>query len=95
MYYHVKELSPNQRLVVEGLLGRAVKEDEAVSVNAIAPNRIVPSSLSDGERRSTLEALRRYFDRVDSQRAPIGDEDEDEIITDAIRSVRPNYRPIE
>jgi hypothetical protein len=95
MLYHVKDLSPDQRLVVEALLGRPVSEEEAVSVRAVAPAAIVPSTLSVEERKRTLDALHGYFDRVDSRRKPVSEVEEEAIITEAIRSVRPNYRPVD
>src|SRR5207237_7594405 len=43
MLYEVKDLSPNQKLTVESLLGRRVSEDESISVKAIVSPAIVPS----------------------------------------------------
>jgi hypothetical protein len=91
--YHVKDLSPDQRTAVEALLGRPVSEQEAVSVRAVAPAAILPSQLSSEERTRALDSLRAYFAKVDERRKDISEEEEDAIITEAIRSVRPNYRP--
>jgi hypothetical protein len=35
MIHSAKDLSPNQKIAIESLLGRAVTEDEAISVRAI------------------------------------------------------------
>jgi hypothetical protein len=35
MIHHVKDLSPNQRLAIEGLLGRRISEGEQVSVRTV------------------------------------------------------------
>jgi hypothetical protein len=94
MLHDVKDLSPEQRRVVENLLGRPVAEDECVSVKGIRPSAIIPSRLSSEERREALLKLRGYFAKVDAQRRPVSDSEEEEIINEALRSTRPNYRPI-
>jgi hypothetical protein len=40
MMHHVKDLSPEQRIAVESLLGRSVSEDEAVSNEALRSTRL-------------------------------------------------------
>ena len=93
MLHHVKDLSPEQRRAVEVLLGRQVSEDESVSIKGIRPSAIIRPSLSPEARNEALEKLRRYFAKVDAQRKPVSDEEEEEIINEALRSTRPNYRP--
>jgi hypothetical protein len=95
MLHHVKDLSPEQKSAVEALLGRAVSSDEAVSVRAVAPATIIPSQLSQQERVEALQKLDTYFAKVDAGRKPVSDEEEEAILTEAIRSVRPGYRPVE
>jgi hypothetical protein len=94
MLHHVRDLTPDQRQAVEILLGRPVSEDESVSVRAVARATIIPSKLSPAERTEALEKLDQYFARVDSRRKPVSEEEEEAIITEAMRSVRPNYRPV-
>jgi hypothetical protein len=93
MMHHVKDLSPEQRVAVESLLGRSVSEDEAVSIKALNPSAIVPSRLTEEERKAALEKLDLYFARVDAQRQPVSQEDEEAIVNEALRSTRPGYRP--
>ena len=88
MIRNVKDLSPDQRLAVERLLGRSVSERETVSVQAFEP-----PTISDHRRQEIAEDLRRYFAEVDAHRPPVSDEQADEIIDEAIRSSRPGYRP--
>jgi len=94
MLHDVKDLSPEQRRAVETLLGRTVAEDESVSIKGIRPSAIIPSRLSSEERREALGKLRGYFAKVDARRAPISESEEEEIIKEALRSTRLNYRPI-
>jgi hypothetical protein len=83
-----KDLSADQRMAIEGLLGRRVLEHEEISVRAIEP-----PALSDQRRREIAEELGRYFARVDASRKPGTAEEAEEILTEAIRSSRPSYRP--
>lgn len=94
MLHHVKDLSPDQKRAIENLLGHAVSEDESVSIKSIRPSAIIPPQLSPQERKEALEKLRRYFAKVDAHRAPVSEREEEEIINEALRSSRPNYRPI-
>lgn len=89
MIQKAKDLSPDQRAVIESLLGRRVLEDESISVRAIQP-----PALSVERRQQLAEELRKYFAHVDSHRRPVSIEEEVAIINEAIRSVRPNYRPV-
>ena len=95
MLHHVKDLSPEQKVAVEALLGRTVCNEEAVSVRAIAPATIIPSTLSPEERIEALCQLDRYFARVDAGRMPVSEEEEEAIFIEAMKSVRPNFRPVE
>jgi hypothetical protein len=92
MQYEVKDLSPEQKRAAEILLGHPVSEDEAVSIKSLGPSTIVPSKLSPEER---IEALRALNDRFSKVRHPDVTEDEEEAaVNEALRSTRPNYRPI-
>jgi hypothetical protein len=83
-----KDLSPDQKVAIESLLGRRVLEDEEISVRAIQP-----PSLSDERRKELVEQLRTYFEEVDSRRKPASAEEAEDTLTEAIRSVRPGFRP--
>jgi hypothetical protein len=88
MICNAKDLSPDQKAAIESLLGRRVREGEALSVRTFEP-ATVPH-----ERKLAIAAeLRRYFAEVDAARRPVSDEEADDIITEAMRSVRPGYRP--
>ena len=88
MVCNAKDLSADQKTVIESLLGRRILEDEAISVRAIeAP------ALSDQRRQELAEELRKYFAEVDARRKPGSAEEAEEILTEAIRSSRLGYRP--
>ena len=50
--------------------------------------------ISPERRQEILDGLNEYFSCVDAQRKPISPEEADEIINEALRSTRPNYRPV-
>ena len=72
----------------ETLLGRRVQAGEAVSVRTFEP-----VSISHQRRLEIADELRKYFAEVDASRKPVSEEEAEEIITEAMRSVRPGYRP--
>ena len=59
-------MSPDQKKAIESLLGRRVREDEAISIRAIEP-----PALSDQRRHELAEELRQYFAEVDARRVPV------------------------
>jgi len=88
MIRHAKDLSPDQKAAIESLLGRRVLEDEAISIRAIEP-----PALSEERKHELAEQLKKYFADVDARRKPGSPEEADDIINEAMRSVRPGYRP--
>jgi hypothetical protein len=87
MIRNVKDLSPDQKMAVESLLGRSVTEQETVSVQAFQP-----PTMSDQGRHEIVGALRQYFAEVDAKRQPISDREAGDIINEAMRNSRPGYR---
>ncbi len=87
MIRHAKDLSPDQKAAIESLLGRRVLEDEAISIRAIDP-----PALSEERKHELAGQLKKYFSEVDTRRMPGPAEEAEEIIDEAMRSVRPAYR---
>ena len=88
MICNVEDLSPDQKAAVETLPGRRVQDGEAVSVRTFEP-----VSVSRQRKLEISDELRKYFAEVDAHRKPVSEEEAEEIITEAMRSVRPGYRP--
>jgi len=88
MIHKAKDLSPEQKLAIESLLGRQVLDDETISVRAIEP-----PALSDQQKHELADQLRKYYAEVDARRQPGSPGKAEEILTEAIRSSRPGYRP--
>jgi hypothetical protein len=77
------------RSALEQLLGRPLSDDEAISVRAYQPHE-APSQL---QQRAIAGELRRYFAKIDEKTKDIPASEQEEILDEAIRSVRPGYRP--
>ena len=88
MICKAQDLSAEQKVLIENLVGRRLSRDEAVSIRVL-----VPPALSDERRREIEGELRRYFAEVDSNHTPTSSDQAEEIITEAMRSTRPRYRP--
>jgi Asp-tRNA(Asn)/Glu-tRNA(Gln) amidotransferase A subunit family amidase len=88
MICNANDLSPDQKSAIEALLGRRIRDGEAVSVRTFEP-AIVPR-----RRKSEIaEELRKYFAEVDASSTPATEDEVEDLITEAMRSVRPGYRP--
>jgi hypothetical protein len=87
MIRDVKDLSPDQKMAVENLLGRPVSDQETVSVQAFQP-----PAISDQRRQEIVGALQQYFAEVDAKRQPVSDREADDIIDEAMRNSCPGYR---
>ncbi|HEV2962294.1 MAG TPA: hypothetical protein VG649_10755 [Candidatus Angelobacter sp.] len=88
MIHKAKALSPNQRAAIESLLGRRILEDEAISIRAIES-----PALSDERKHELVEQLKKYFAEVDARRKPGSPEEAEDVINEAMKSVRSGYRP--
>jgi len=88
MIHKAKDLSPDEKLLIEHLLGRRVLEDEAISVRAFEP-----PALSDERRLEVARQLQQYLSELDANRNAGSPKQADEVITEAVQSVRRGYRP--
>jgi hypothetical protein len=85
MEYHVKDLSAQQRLAIESLLGRALHDEESLTIR---PTRVIQDAPT-GEERARL--FRRYQNHLDQLADRVKDTPEEEIeaaIDEAICQVR-------
>jgi hypothetical protein len=88
--HSARGLSPDVRNAVETLLGRTLKDDEAVSVRAYQPHEAPAAE----QQRSAVRGLEQYFSKIDERLKDVPEDQLDEIIDEAIRSVRPGYRSV-
>jgi hypothetical protein len=86
MVHHVKDLSADQRLAIESLLGRALREEESVTIR---PSVVVQEAPTGQER---ARAFRQYQSSLDELAGRVKDVPEEEIdaaIEEAVGSLRP------
>jgi hypothetical protein len=96
MLFRAEELTPEQKSAIETLLGRPLAESEDVMVDTtVRPGRILPSTVTDEEREAAWDGLEAYLKRLEARRPNISKEEEEEIILEALRSTRPNYRQMD
>jgi hypothetical protein len=88
MICNAEDLSPEQKNAIEKLLGRRVHEGEAVSVRTFEAAKVSPQ-----RKLEITDELRKYFADVDASRKPVSEEEAEAAVTEAMKSVRPSYRP--
>jgi len=88
--HSARKLPVPVRSALEQLLGRPLNDDEAISVRAYGPQEAPTLE----EQAAIAEQLRHYFARIDERAADLSDNEQEEILDEAIRSVRPGYKPI-
>jgi hypothetical protein len=80
MIHKAKDLSPDQKMAIESLLGRSVAEDEAISIRAIA-SASAPGWLQESwESAKRLGVDRLSLEEIDAE-------------IDAARKARRNRQP--
>ncbi len=87
MAYLAKDLSPEQRIAIESLLGRSVSERESVTIRAYEP-----PATSVQRRAEIIAGLESYFAALDDVRTPTDPSEADAIFEDAMRQTRPNFK---
>ena len=88
--HSARKLPQPARSALEQLLGRALSDDEAISVRAYQPHEAPPPE----QQRPLTDELRRHFAKIDERTTDIPVSEREEILDEAIRSVRPGYRPV-
>ncbi len=87
LVHKARELKPQTRAAIEAELGRALRDDEEVSIAASA----VEETSTGGSRPAALRRLEAHYARMDEKTKDIPEEEIEQILLEAIRSVRPGY----
>ena len=82
------ELRPQTRAAVEAELGRALSDDEDVSIMAFSPH----DAPSGEARREAAQKLEAHLKKIDSRTAQVSEEEAEAALNEALKSVRPGYR---
>lgn len=88
MILSAEALSPEQKSVIEQILGRQIEEAEAISLRAFAPPAASP------ERQAAAEKIRKFLETGDRPRAGVSNEECEAALLEALRSERPSYTPV-
>ncbi len=83
MICNASDLSPDQKVSLETLLGRPVQDGEAVSVRTFEP-----ATVTHERKLEIANELRKYFAEVDAARKPVSEAEAEDILTEAMRSGR-------
>jgi hypothetical protein len=86
--HKARTLSPPVRSALEQILGRALSDNEAISVRAYQSHE----APSREQQRAIADELRRYFVKIDEKTKDVPESEQEEIVDEAIRSVRGGYR---
>ncbi|MGA2143630.1 MAG: hypothetical protein ABSH49_01460 [Bryobacteraceae bacterium] len=85
MWHRVKDLSPDQRLVLEGLLGRAFEEDEGLNIQ---PGRILKDAPVGDDRARAYGRYLQHLDALAERVKGVPDDELDALIEEAFDHVR-------
>ena len=88
MAYLVKNLSAQQRLAIESLLGRNISEKESIAIRAYEP----PPALSQEKKAEVIAGLEAHFAAADASHEPVSAEEAEAVFEEAMRSSRTEYR---
>jgi len=88
LIHKARELKPQTRAAVEAELGRALKDDEDVSIMAFATHEAPVGEA----RRQASDKLQSHFERVDKERRSVSEEEAETALQEALKKVRPGYR---
>ncbi len=87
LVHRVKDLKPAIRAAIEAEFGRPLRDDEEVSIAASPAGE----SSEEGTRAAALLWLEAYYARMDEKTKDIPEQEIEQILHEAIRSVRPHY----
>jgi hypothetical protein len=87
MIIETAELTPQQKAAIEELLGRQLRDHDSISVHTVS----VPTA---AERLAATEKLRVFLTDAGRLRPGCSEEELEDALTEAMRSVRPSYRPM-
>jgi hypothetical protein len=81
--HKASDLKPQTRAALEAEFGRFLRDNDEVSITTKTP--------SEEERQAALLRLEAHYALMDERTKDIPDEEIEEIMLEAIRSVRPGY----
>jgi hypothetical protein len=88
MWHSVKDLSPDQRLTLEGLLGRRLADDEGLNIQ---PSRVLKEAPAGEERSRAYDQYLGHLDTLARWAETLPDKELDAAIDEACNHARPPH----
>jgi hypothetical protein len=88
MWHKVKDLSPDQRLAIEGLLGRRLADDEGLNIQL---SRVLKEAPAGEERARAYGEYLGHLDTLSRRAENIPDEELDATISEACDHARHSH----
>ena len=85
MVHHVKDIPADQRHAIEGLLGRALRDDESL---IIRPSHVLKEAPVGEERARAFRQYQADLDQLAGRAAGIQEDEIDAAIDEAVKHVR-------
>jgi hypothetical protein len=87
LLHKAKDLRPGTRAAIEQELGRALQDNEEISITAYLPH----DEPGEAVRRAAGERLSEHFNHFD-ERGSTASEETETAVLEALRNERPGYR---
>ena len=88
MWHRVRDLSGDQRLAIEGLVGRPLADDEGLNIQ---PSRVLQDAPAGAERSAAYAEYLSDLDRLGRRAEGIADTELDAIVDEAAGHVRHSH----
>jgi hypothetical protein len=88
MWHKVKDLSPDQRLAIESLLGRSLADDEGLNIQ---PSRLLKEAPSGEERSRAYDQYLGHLDALAARAENVPDDEIDAAIDEACDHARHSH----
>ena len=85
MWYEVKNLSSEQRIAIEGLIGRRLQEDEGLNIQ---PSRVLKEAPTGEDRARAYRQYLGHLDRLGGRADNVSDAELETIIDEACHHAR-------
>jgi hypothetical protein len=85
MVHHVRDLSVDQRLAIESLLGRPLREEESVTVR---PSLILKEAPVGEERVRAAQKLKGHLDLLAARVKDVPEDEIERAVDEAIENIR-------
>ena len=85
MWHKIKDLSPEQRHVIESLLGRGLRDDEGLNIE---PSHVLADAPVDDERSRAYSDYLAHLDKIAFRSADVSDEELETVIREACEHAR-------